>query len=316
MLRTALSYTARALMTGLAFWWIFHGVDLSALGHLLASMSRTWLAVGIGLFFLAQVGCIIRWKILVPRHASLTWGFLTNSFFVASFFNTFLPTTVGGDVIRSYDLIKATGQWRQPLASVLVDRLLGMAALGTFASLSWFAFAPARHDPVLRGGFFGFLLVAVVTFCVLGSRRILNGMLKPFSRIGLGQLESHAKQFQESLLEYFKHPEILLKAFGVSVGLQALAMLMFVSVARALHIEVPLLFLILTVPIVTMVAQLPISLNGWGVREGAAILLFERIGIDRASALSFSLVCAAIPLLAGGIGGILFLLRQHRRRRS
>ncbi len=87
------------------------------------------------------------------------------------------------------------------------------------------------------------------------------------------------------------------------------------AVSKALHLSIPVLFLLLIVPIVVTVAQLPVSLNGWGIREWAAILLFGRIGIAADKALSLSLVSAAIPLLGGAIGGILFLARKRRRHR-
>ena len=87
---------ARVAITAFAFWWISRRVDLESLRHILSSASRLWLFVSVALFFLAQMGCIWRWSLLVPAHPSLTWPFLANSFFVGSFFNTFLPTTVGG----------------------------------------------------------------------------------------------------------------------------------------------------------------------------------------------------------------------------
>lgn len=313
-MKKILSLLARVAVTGFAFWWIFRMVDKTALRNTLSTVNVAWLLTAILCSFTAQFGCIARWRLLVPVHPSLTWPFLINSFFVGTFFNTFLPTTVGGDVVRSYDLIKATGQWREPLASILLDRLIGLVSLAGLAFIAWLAFPPAREDPLLRMAFLGFCLLVFVTFGVLGSRRVLQASLKPFGRIGLGQLQSHAKQFQETLLSYFRQPKTLVKAFGVSIGIQAIAILMYISVARALHSTVPVVFLILIVPIVVTVSQLPISLNGWGIREGATILFFERIGIGSAEALSFSLIMATMPLLSGLVGGILFMTRKKHRK--
>ena len=313
MLKKILPVFWRALITASAFWWIFRMVDLSGLRRALGSADRVWLLVALGSFFLTQLGCISRWKLLVPAHPALRWRFLANSYFVGSFFNTVLPTTVGGDVVRSYDLIKATGQWREPLASILIDRLVGMTTLAVLAFLAWTAFAPARQDPVLNAGFFGFLLVVLATFGVLGSRRVLHATLKPFGKIGLGQLQSHAKQFQESLLAYFQRPKVLLKALALSISIQIIGIGTVAAAARALHLPAPFLFFFLVTPMIVTVSQLPISLSGWGVREGATILLMKRIGIGPTEALSLSLICATIPILFGMIGGILFLARKRRR---
>ena len=116
------------------------------------------------------------------------------------------------------------------------------------------------------------------------------------------------------MLAYFRRPKTLLAAFGISLVVQSLAILMVAAVSKALALSIPLVFFILIVPIILTISQLPISLNGWGVREGATILLLKRIGVGAPEALSLSLVCAVIPLLSGAIGGILFLTRQRRKK--
>ncbi len=315
MPRTVISFLIRAGITFFAFWWVLKSVDTQALVAALRSADLTWLALSIVVFFVSQFVCILRWSLLVPKHPAVTPPFLIRTFFIASFFNTILPTTVGGDVIRGYEMIKATGQWRESLASILMDRLLGVVGFLTFGLSAWIIFTPAREDPVLRMGFYGFCGIVAATFAILGSRQVLNKMLKPFSRIGLGQLESHAKQFQESLLNYLRHPQQLARAFGVSIGVQTLTIFMFAAVAKALNLPIPLLFMILVVPIVVTVAQLPISLNGWGIREGAVILILSRINIGSAEALSLSLIAAVIPLLSGLVGAALFLTQRRRKKR-
>lgn len=304
----------RAAVTAAAFFWIAQAVDLNALKQAWRQAHWPWLLGGAVVYFTAQFLCIARWRLLVPRHPAVTWTLLTQSYFVGLFFSSFLPTTVGGDVVRGYDLIKATGEWRTSLASILMDRLVGFVGLASLALTAWLSFSPAREDPLLRNAFLGLCLVVAATLCVLGSRRVLHASLKPFGKIGLGALQSHAKQFQETLLDYRRRPAQLAVAFCVALGVQLLAVLCFVSFSRALGIQAPFLFLLLTTPIVFLVSQLPISLSGWGVREGAMILFFERIGVSATSALSLSLSYAMMPILAGVIGGILFLLRRTRRR--
>jgi len=311
--KNLLSLLLRLGITLFAFGWIFRSVDMNALRQVFRSASVPWLLAGTAFFFMAQIGCIIRWGLLAPRHPSLRWSFLANSFFVANFFNMFLPTTVGGDVIRGYDLIKATGEWKESLASVLADRLAGFVGFFTFALAAWVAFPPARQDPLVRTAFAGFCGAVVVTFAVLGSRRILQGMLRPFGKIGLGQLQSHAKQFQDALRAYFSRPRQLLAALGVTTLIQICTILMYWATSRALHLDVPLAYLALTVPIILTLSQIPISLNGWGIREGATVLFLGRIGVTTEHALSLSLFCAVIPILSALIGAVLFLLRRRRK---
>lgn len=312
-MRKILSFAVRAGITALAFWIIFRKVDADSLQHTIAGADPAWLILAVALFLLTQLGSIVRWRMLVPAHPRLTWRFLADSFFVGFFFNGFLPTTVGGDVVRGYDLIKATGEWKDSLASILMDRLTGLVGLLIVATLSWGIFPPAREDPVLRSGLVGVCLFVLALVGVIGSRRVLQAGLKPFGRIGLGQLGSHAAQFQEALRSYLHRPKALLGAVGISVFIQSVAIVICAVVSQALHLSIPILSFLIIVPVVAIVSQIPFSLNGWGIREGTTIILLQRIGIDPAHALSLSLVGAVIQLSPGVIGGFLFLARQRRK---
>lgn len=304
----------RTAITVLAFVWVFRQVNLADLKEVFRSASRFWILVSVGLFFAAQLGCVLRWRLLVPPHPLLKFPFLLNSFLVACFFNTFLPTTVGGDVIRGYDLIKATGEWRASLASVLMDRLLGFAGFLLFALGAWFAFPPARENPLVRAGILGLCGIMGVTVVVLGSRRVLRNMLKPFGKIGLGQLESHARQFQEAILAYIQHPSRLLRGLAMTAVVQVVAILTFATLAKALGLSIPLMYLFLVVPIILTISQVPVSLNGWGIREWATVLFLKPVGVSAHEALSLSLIAASLPLLAGAIGAVLFLARRRRKK--
>jgi len=313
LLRGIPGLALRLGITGFAFWWIFRKVDFGLLKQVFLSADPAWLAAGLFFFFVSQTGCVTRWSLLVPRHRALTWPFLADSFLVGQFFSMFLPTTVGGDVVRGYDLIKATGEWKESLASILVDRLIGFVGFLGFALAAWAGFPPARQDPLIRTAFAGFCGLVVVTFAVLGSRRVLRGMLAPFGKIGLGQLQSHAKQFQDALRDSLRRPKRLAAAFGVTAVIQVAAILMYLAVCRALHLAVPLAYLMLIVPIIITISQVPVSLNGWGIREGATVLFLGRIGIAAEQALSLSLVCAFIPVLSASLGAALFLARRRRK---
>lgn len=309
--KNILSLLFRLSITVFAFWWIFRSVDRGALREVFRSIGIPWLAVGAFCFFLGQAGCIFRWRLLAPRHPPLKWTFFANSHFIAHFFSTFLPTTVGGDVVRGYDLIKATGEWKGALASVLADRLAGFSGFFLFAGAAWMVFPPAREDPLMRMAFAGFCGLGAVIFAVFGSRRVLRGMLAPFGKIGLGQLQSHAKQFQEALRSYLGRPRLLLAVLGVTAVIQFCVILMFWATTQALHLAVPLAYLVLIVPIIFILAQVPVSLNGWGIREGATVLFLGRIGVAAEQALSLSLLCALIPMLSAFVGAVLFLKKRN-----
>ncbi len=304
----------RLAVTAAALGWIFRSIDLRRVSEIFRSARVSWLLAALALFSLSLAACITRWKLLAPAHRALTWPYLANSYLVGAFFNLFLPTTVGGDVIRGYDLIKATGEWKGSLASVLVDRLLGLVGFLMFALGAWIAFPPAREDPLVRGAFGGFCLVVAGTLGVLGSRKVLQSMLTPFSKIGLGQLQSHAAQFQEALRAYLKKPKVLVGGAAMTLLAQTSGILMFWTACKALGLAVSLTYLVLVIPIIVTVSQIPLSLNGLGIREGATVLFLGRIGITQEQSVALSLLCGLlIPMVPALLGAVLFLLRRRRK---
>ncbi len=313
-IKPVLPLLIKSAVTATAFWLVLRMVDLSELLRTLRAVNPAWLAAAVAAFFAAQAACIIRWKILLNSGKPVSWAFAARAFFVASFFNLFLPTTIGGDFVRVYDTVKETGDWRHSLASILIDRLFGLAGFLLFAGGAWLLFPAARADALIQTGLLVLAILLVSALAVLNSRRALNLLLKPFDKIGLGQIEAHSKQFQETIFSYRKQPKILAQALTATTFVQIGAVLIYWSVCNAFRLEVPLVFLFVTVPVIIASAQIPVSINGWGVREATTVLFLSRAGVDPHEALSVSLICGLIPLLGGFVGAILFLLKKKKKR--
>ncbi len=211
-IKTVLPLLIKTAVTATAFWLVLRMVDLSELLRTMRSVNPAWLAAAVVSFFAAQSACVIRWRILLNLGKPVSWAFAARAFFVASFFNFFLPTTIGGDLVRVYDTVKETGDWRRSLASVLIDRLFGLAGFLIFAGAAWLLFPAARADALIRTGLIILGILLISALAVLNSRRALNLLLKPFDKIGLGQIEAHSKQFQETIFSYRKQPKILAQA--------------------------------------------------------------------------------------------------------
>ena len=89
---------------------------------------------------------------------------------------------------------------------------------------------------------------------------------------------------------------------------------MHVLVARALGLHMPAAYFFLFVPLLAVIVSLPISLNGIGVREGAGIVLFGLVGVDRATAFSLQFTTYLVAVAVSLLGGLVFLARIPRRR--
>ena len=250
------------------------------------------------------------------RHLLHAQGFRTSlrhlggSYLVATFFNNFLPSNIGGDVIRVRDSSRLTGSTTTSLAVVAIDRILGFAALYSLAVVAYLSGGPevralAGARVVLLGLGLFFSALAYVFFRPGTARRLMavSRLSRwPWARERFETVQGAVHVYREEMAAVWT-------AFGASVALQAIVVWYYFTVARALRIDLPLSACFLMVPLCTLVQAIPVSFNGWGIREGVFIHYFSQVGLARDSALAFSLVGASLIVLLSISGAVVWTSR-------
>ena len=284
-------------------------IDLVIFVRLWGSARLPFLVFSVFLYIVAQLLSTWRWQVLLlSQGIRVPTGRLLVLYLEGMFFNLFLPTLIGGDVVRGYRIYALTNRSEAALASVLVDRLAGFAGLLCIALLALGVGYPALRDPqipLLIGGAalaFGGLIAA------LGSDGLKDLFFRALTRYGLGRFTTAFRPLYEALHRYRGHGKALLAAFAISLVLQAAGILVFYLVARGLNVPVALRYCFLLLPLVIILAMLPVSIAGLGVREGGAVYLFGKVGVDAASALGISLGWFAVTALTSSLGGLAFAL--------
>jgi len=225
---------------------------------------------------------------------------------VGYFFNTILPTNVGGDVVRAFALGKSTGKNAEAFSSVFLERFTGLTALLLTAILAFFL--AIRH---LWDFWLGIaMLVSVVGYALLlimifnpaillwGERKIQIGLVRSL----LGKL----KKFQQATLAIRQQKSVLIFAMANSFLFYiAAAVNVYVS-ALAFNADSTLLDAFIIPPIVLVITMIPISIGGIGLSEGAYLFTFTRLGLPGAVGLSVALLMRAKALLAGLAGGMYY----------
>jgi glycosyltransferase 2 family protein len=285
--------------------------DLAALVARVRSGDPALLAVAVVLYALMLALSTWRWRLLLQAlgfPASLRR--LSASYLVATFFNNFLPSNIGGDVIRVRDSSRITGSTTKSLAVVAIDRILGFGALYALAVFAFVTGGPSvRHLAGARVVLLGlgvFFAVVAYVFFRPGTARKLMGLT------GLLRFPVAREQFelvQEAVHVYRGQLMLVAGAFGASVALQAVVVYYYFAVAHALRIALPLSACFLMVPLCTLVQAVPISFNGWGVRESLFIVYFAQVGLARDNALAFSLVGAGLIVLLSLSGAVVWTSR-------
>jgi uncharacterized protein (TIRG00374 family) len=232
---------------------------------------------------------------------------------VATFFNNFLPSNIGGDVIRVRDSSAMTGSTTTSLAIVAIDRILGLGALYLLALGAWTLGPPelrrlAGATPVLVVMGLVFLALAYVFFRPGIARRIMAATRLNNWRWARERFEV----VQEAVHVYRREVRAVWGAFAASVALQSLIVLFFYDVAQSLRIALPLSAAFLIVPLCSLVQTVPISFNGWGIRESVFIIYFRQLGLARESALALSLAGAGLIALLSLPGAIVWSSRVSR----
>jgi uncharacterized protein (TIRG00374 family) len=254
---------------------------------------------------------IWRWQMLLHAQGfAAPLRHLSSSYLVATFFNNFLPSNIGGDVIRVRDSTHLTGSTTTSLAVVAIDRIIGLGALYLLAAVAYVTGGPSvRHLAGARLAVFGLGLVfACITYVYFrpGVTRRLMAMSR-LSNVAWAQ--ERFEVVQAAVHVYREQMGAVWSAFLASVALQALVIVYYFTVARALRIELPLGACFLMVPLCILVQTVPISFNGWGVRESVFILYFHQVGLPKDSALAFSLVGATLIVLLSLSGAVVWTSR-------
>jgi hypothetical protein len=313
-LRKSVLLAAKLAVSLALLGYLLSTTDLVALAARIRGGDLLLLAAAVGLYPAMLAAATWRWRLLLE-----TQGYqaplrpLSASYLVASFFNNFLPSNIGGDVIRVRDSSRLTGSTATSLAVVAIDRILGFGALYVLAALAYLVgdsavreLAGSRAVLLLLGAFFGVL--AYVFFRPGVARRMMQVS-------GLARIRWANEQFQlvqTAVHVYRMRVRAVWVAFFGSVVLQALSVCYYYTIAHALRIPLPLDACFLMVPLCTLIQMVPVSFNGWGIRESVFTLYFGQVGLSSDSALAFSVVGAGLIVLLSLSGAVVWASRGRR----
>ncbi len=313
MNRTSLLVVKLVLSVGLLVY-LLRSVDLSDVFRHVIEGDHQVFIVAVVIYGTVVVLSTLRWKILLDAlGSSASFRVLCQSYMVASFFNNFLPSNVGGDVVRVRDAARAAGSHTASLTVAVLDRVIGFVALYFIAAT---AFISGGSLVRALAGARVILLALTALFIVLGAIFLRSGLVTALiHRVGLRRLPWAYERFesvQAAVNSYRARKTALIKAFLLSLVLQFLGVAYFFMVARALRIPIEFGAVLLMVPLCTLIQAIPISFNGWGLREGVYVVYFNQVGLPRESALAFSIVAAGMVVVLSISGMFVWLGRKSQ----
>jgi glycosyltransferase 2 family protein len=306
----------KLLVSGCLLGFLFWRVDRAAFLRSLETLSLPVFLGCVGLYMLGYLISVIRWQgLLAAEGIRLPLWRLTLVYFEAAFFNLFLPTLIGGDIVRGYTIYRLTRGHDASIASILVDRLSGFAALVSIALVALAVAYRRLQDPQVACMILGVAAAFFLLLTLLLNDRTKDGATGMLRLVGMVRFQSKIQGLVDAMHRYGRHHRALGQALVLSAMLQALIIITYYLIGTSLNLAVPLAYYFLYVPLITVMAMLPVSLAGLGVREGGVVYFFAKVGVDPAAALGMSLVWFSLSLAVSSLGGLAFLLDTHAGKR-
>jgi uncharacterized membrane protein YbhN (UPF0104 family) len=275
----------------------------------LAGVSPAWLAAAVAVQAAGVYASIWRWNfLLLGQDLRLPHGHLVGTYLIGRFFGTFLPSTIGLDAYRTYDVARRANATTQSLAVLVVEKLIGFFALSLMVALAapWGArFLPPQ---VLGFIFAAFCVPVTLSFILLLRPALLLRLLDlpfPFKN----KVEGRLRQAIDAVTIYRNQKPLLLGAVVCGVLVHVCTVLVYYATAQAIGAGVSAREIFFVGPLmIAATVGLP-SIGGEGVREFTLIGLLGRIGISESSAFVVGHLGFWAGMLLSLVGGLIYLVR-------
>ena len=291
---------------------VLRSIDLPAFWERVKSMNPAWILLALAAYAFTQSIAVWRWnRLLRAQHIEVERRRLTESIWVSMFFNNFLPSNIGGDVVRIADTAPAAGSKTLAMTVILVDRVLGLTALVIIAaSGALVATLLGVHIPGARWLWLASGLGAVAAISVIAMPQLVGHALMPVRALNKPWLTERAQRLEDAVIRFRNAPAAVAGAFAGAMVVQITLVAFYLLTAEGLSVPLPIFLGAVLIPVSLVVQMAPVSINGFGVREAVFAFFFRRFGLTTDAAVALSLVSTGMVMGLSLVGGFFFLKRR------
>lgn len=294
-------------------WIIFSKIDTRALGAQLARLEVLPVVLAALALWATSLIAAWRWRVVIAKMipaGAKPPGFLRlyQLLWIGLFFNQTLPSAAGGDAVRMW-LVRRSGLGNAAaINSVLIDRISALGGVILLVAIS-FPLIAGRIDDDAGVAAIWILLAGCTAAIVLAM--VLDRIPLP-RRLRDFRIVKGVRLLSTDLRGVMTSGRIAIPIVAASIVIQVMVAALVYGLGVSLDMPIELLDCIALMPIIILVTMVPISIAGWGVREGAMVAAFGYVGLSPVSALSLSLLFGFINLAISLPGGIIWLLQRDR----
>ena len=278
----------------------------------LKGMDKGALLLSSALYFASIFIFAARLKVLLGGQGfSVRYTETAGLTFIGLFFNNFLPTAIGGDVVKGYYTYKKTGSKLSSVISVFMDRFTGFLSLFTLGSISLIFCYQIIQNKALAWTTIAILLFLLFVLALFLSKKLARIFLPLTGLLARFKIKESVKSGYEAINAYKNKKGVILRAVLISIAAQITCFSVMFVLINGMGKTIPMKMVLLLMPLVSIISMLP-SINGLGIRESAIYFLFgPYVGYENAIALS--LLWLFMLLSASLVGAISYLFGAQYR---
>lgn len=298
---------ARVLISAGLLALLIYRTGIVAIGEILAGVILLLFLLAVIVENMGVALSAKKWQMLLEsRGIQLSYRESLSYYYIGSFFNTMMPSSVGGDIIKSYKLGKKTDSV-EAFSSSIMDRMTGLLAVVSIASVA----VVISYGILPRAA----LLAAVAVISGFAGTVVIlmkTSLVERFTTLVFSRWATiHAFLMKViSSVKGYRDKKLILTAMVISFLYHIMLILNNYLLSLALGMNIDIRYFFIFIPIAEILVSLPVSIQGFGVREGSYALLFSSIGAEYAAAFSLGFLDQIVKVITSMIGGVVYVIKK------
>lgn len=309
ILKWGIRFLVSFVLMGVIIYKILSHQELYTIKERILGISFIWLLGAFIVQLIGMSGTVIRWRFLLSaQKLKLPLKYLIGSFLIGRFIGSFLPSTIGLDGYRIYDIARQTGRVAASVSVIVVEKIIGFFVLSCLIILTipWgVKFLPLK---ALFSIALFFSLPVTLSFLLLLKpiwiRRFIEIILPKNLRIAERIIKA-----TEAVTTYQDHRRELIYALLSGFIVHLSTSILYYFTAHSIGVEVTLKEILFVGPLMIFATVIPISVAGIGVREAVIGGLFLRVGHSLADSALFAFIGYLVGEIISLFGGIVLVMR-------
>lgn len=309
MTRNTLVFALKLLVSVSIIAVLVSKFDFSQISSRLGALSYGYVFLALCVCVLLAINNTFRWQVVLKAiEHPLPFGFVFRTQYIGGFFNQALPSTIGGDAMRIYLAHKIGAPLQKSVNSVVLERMVALSGL-IFLVTALQPFVLGRVD----SGFAHYVFPALSLLAVSGIAIVMVFDRLPLQLRRMKFFTAFANMAVDAK-RVFLSPRYVLAAMTLGISGFALLSMVAYFCALSLGVKISIMDALVLVPPAILVATLPISIAGWGVREGAMIATLSYAGVAEVDAITISIVFGLTIAVSSLPGGVFWITDKSQKK--